>query len=888
MWKMKKYIISLSILLAALPATASVSGACHTDRYHSSGASSPIISAGSDWLVELSANIIAKNPDPTSWAWDWGEGVLMVGLWRTWERTGNQEIFNYCKAYIDHYIGSNGEITVHIDNSSYVNKITPAALLPPLYQATGDNKYLTAAQTVLSHIINDLPQVSNGAYCHTNGDELWVDTIYMACIFLIEYGKWIGGPGYYSEAADQVLKHAEVMFSESDSLFYHGWDEDGSAAWANPVTHQSPCFWARGNGWPVLIMADLCELMEDSDPLKVEIQTLFQKILHRLLTLQDSESGLWYTVVDRGNDPGNYLEVSGSAMFLYGIQKALLLNLLDMSQGSRADSGDQALDSYVLYQPWSQTVVVNGISGGTVVGDYSLYVSRPLGGNYTWGLGTFLLSKTLFRTGVFPPETIAPLSLLKNDSCLTIKWNQVRKDTRGYAVPIDRYRVYRKKITSTDGMTSDSVDVLSDTLLNDTNHCLYRPDINLFYSVKGIDTFGHESQPSEWFGEADYVLKTTFSTDFNFICAPLNVNAAAASKLIDLIPGCNSIACWSSQNQAFKQYIQSKSSTDFAINTGDALFVNIQADTSVTFLGKYEDRHYTLQHNASLSSWNSIMLPFEKTGLSKASDLMTDIPNCNGISQWDVQTQGYHQYDPLLPASNFAVSPGNAYLVHVSANTTWPGSASSAKVVNEIVIQDSLGTRAPHLIMGMIPAVLDREIPIHIEAFAIHAPKNQITEMSSGCGLDTETWHIQCASFGHSWAAGDTVIVRLLQKNQLAAQYKAVCSWKPSDLANLTYVLENQSPLPEKTALIQNYPNPFNPVTQIDFALHESSSVSLQIFNTQGRLVRTLTHEVLDPGTYSRKWTGVAETGQPVPSGIYVAQLKTGSEIRTIKMLLVR
>ena len=43
---------------------------------------------------------------------------------------------------------------------------------------------------------------------------------------------------------------------------------------------------------------------------------------------QDSENGLWYQVVDKGGEPGNWHETSGSGMFVYAIQRAVELGVI--------------------------------------------------------------------------------------------------------------------------------------------------------------------------------------------------------------------------------------------------------------------------------------------------------------------------------------------------------------------------------------------------------------------------------------------------------------------------------------------------------------------------------------------------------------------------------
>jgi hypothetical protein len=89
-------------------------------------------------------------------------------------------------------------------------------------------------------------------------------------------------------------------------------------------------------------------------------------------------------------------------------------------------------------------------------------------------------------------------------------------------------------------------------------------------------------------------------------------------------------------------------------------------------------------------------------------------------------------------------------------------------------------------------------------------------------------------------------------------------------------------------ALRPNYPNPFNPVTTIAFELEEEGSAALCVYDLAGRLVRTLTGGVHEPGPWTGQWDGRDERGEPVPSGIYLYRLTAGDRTETRKMTLVR
>lgn len=88
--------------------------------------------------------------------------------------------------------------------------------------------------------------------------------------------------------------------------------------------------------------------------------------------------------------------------------------------------------------------------------------------------------------------------------------------------------------------------------------------------------------------------------------------------------------------------------------------------------------------------------------------------------------------------------------------------------------------------------------------------------------------------------------------------------------------------------LLQSYPNPFNSWTNIRFDLPEKVFVTLQVFDVLGHYVRTLTSREMQAGSYTVAWDGKSSVGEDVAAGVYFANLRIGSEVRTIKLLLVR
>jgi hypothetical protein len=101
-----------------------------------------------------------------------------------------------------------------------------------------------------------------------------------------------------------------------------------------------------------------------------------------------------------------------------------------------------------------------------------------------------------------------------------------------------------------------------------------------------------------------------------------------------------------------------------------------------------------------------------------------------------------------------------------------------------------------------------------------------------------------------------------------------------------SYVLVDD--LPKHPDLSQNFPNPFNPDTVIPFAVSESTQVMLTVYSSLGQVVRSLVHDVIEPGYHQLVWDGRDEAGKLVSSGVYLIRFQHGDFVTVRKALLLK
>jgi flagellar hook assembly protein FlgD len=87
---------------------------------------------------------------------------------------------------------------------------------------------------------------------------------------------------------------------------------------------------------------------------------------------------------------------------------------------------------------------------------------------------------------------------------------------------------------------------------------------------------------------------------------------------------------------------------------------------------------------------------------------------------------------------------------------------------------------------------------------------------------------------------------------------------------------------------IANYPNPFNPSTKIKFDIRKSGRVKLAIYDILGAEVTILVDKYMEAGSYTYAWYARDNYGNQLASGIYIARIKAGNFVKSIKLMLLR
>jgi unsaturated rhamnogalacturonyl hydrolase len=260
--------------------------------------------------------------------WHYIESCILKSYMDSYEQTGKEEYYYFVKNFIDRLYDKEGNIPM-IDVTYFsIDQIRMASVLFSLYKREKDPKY----KRVLDLIYNQLktfPRTKSGNFWHKTNypNQIWLDGLFMGQPFYVQYIKEFEEKKDYSDTLKQFNNVRKFIYNEEKHLYYHAYDESHEIFWCDKATGCSPNIWGRAVGWFVMALVDILELLR-GEPVDSEgLMALLKETVDGMLPYQH-ESGMWYQVVDKGSEPGNYLESSGTLMLSYAILKAVRLGYI--------------------------------------------------------------------------------------------------------------------------------------------------------------------------------------------------------------------------------------------------------------------------------------------------------------------------------------------------------------------------------------------------------------------------------------------------------------------------------------------------------------------------------------------------------------------------------
>lgn len=245
------------------------------------------------------------------------------------------------------------------------------------------------------------PKTQSGGYWHKKiyPNQIWLDGLYMASPFLAQYAKEFNAPEWFDEVTNEIKLAYKVTVDEGSGLLYHAYDESREQEWADSITGHSPHFWSRGMGWYMMAIVDVLDFLPKNHSDRDSIVAILKEVSTAVMKVRDPETGLWYQVLDRGGDAGNYIEGSGSSMFAYTFAKGAKNGYLENEYLTIANDVFDSILSHLIVEEEDELITMTNICGACGLGgkpyrdgSYEYYISEKVINNDTKGVAPFIMT----------------------------------------------------------------------------------------------------------------------------------------------------------------------------------------------------------------------------------------------------------------------------------------------------------------------------------------------------------------------------------------------------------------------------------------------------------------------------------------------------------------
>ena len=308
-----------------------------------------------------------------------------------------------------------------------------------------------------------------------------------------------------------------------------------------------------------------------------------------------------------------------------------------------------------------------------------------------------------------------------------------------------------------------------------------------------------------------------------------------------------------------------------------------------------EAENYSNAYTVALSKGlNMLSVPLAQPTPMTAKSL-AGIAGATAVITFDATNQQFIGWTPRAPNDGFPIEGGKGYIVNVPAirNFAFVG-AQWTNQTEAAAAAPALSTDRPQEAWAFVVSGYLKGKPAY-DGYTISVrnlrTNNRITAPVQGDYFAAATADLTRKSVVQ---AGDIVEVRVIGPDGNFESQTHRFEVTPAHLANAVLPINlDEVGQPTQNLLLQNYPNPFNPETWIPYQLSEDSPVSVSIYDTTGRLVRTLSLGFQSAGFYNSRgraayWDGRNALGERVASGVYFYQLTTPTFQQTRRLVILK
>jgi len=358
------------------------------------------------WSVRMAESEMIRCPQ--SWQldfqpklkWDYCHGLELGAILDVYDMYSDKKFFDYALSYADTMTYEDGRIETYNPNELSLDRINTGKFYFRIYEQTKNEKYKKALD-LLRNQFDRQPRTSEGGFWHKKvyPHQMWLDGIYMGSPFYAEYAFRNNRPQDYADIIKQFVVIARHTYDPATGLYRHAWDESREQKWADKKTGQSAHCWGRAMGWYAMALVDALDYIPKHEAGRDSMLNILNNVATQIKKYQDKKTGLWYQVIDRSGDKGNYLESSCSTMFVYTLFKAVRMGYIDKSYLQVAEKGYKGiLRDFIEVDKQgvvsiTKACAVAGLGGNPYrAGDYEYYINEKIRSNDPKAVGPFILA----------------------------------------------------------------------------------------------------------------------------------------------------------------------------------------------------------------------------------------------------------------------------------------------------------------------------------------------------------------------------------------------------------------------------------------------------------------------------------------------------------------
>ena len=331
--------------------------------------------------------------------WEYTPTLMARAFVELYTATGDTIYLNHAQQFADQFIGEDGTIMTYKQSLYNMDRIQGGNFLILLNAIHPQPQYVTAIETLRDQL-RAQPRTTEGGFWHKQVYEhqMWLDGLFTGTTFYARYAAWKPEPEAWDDIANQFLV-VDAHTRKANGLNHHGWDESHQMGWSDSITGCSPETWGRAEGWYVMALCDVIELMPTDHPQRPQLIAILNRVMDALLQVQDKDTHLWYQVPDRAGEEGNYLESTCSAMYCYAMAKGVRIGAMDKRYKAEAQQVMEGIKAHKIITNEDGTLslidccAVAGLGGNPYRdGTYDYYIHERIRHDDPKGVAPLILA----------------------------------------------------------------------------------------------------------------------------------------------------------------------------------------------------------------------------------------------------------------------------------------------------------------------------------------------------------------------------------------------------------------------------------------------------------------------------------------------------------------